>query len=173
MKNDLILMAEIVGVHGVRGALKLKVFSAAPEELMGYAPFTDAAGTREFVFTSLQPHRNVFLAEMEGVSDRAAAEKLRGTKLYVPRERLPEIKEEGTYYHADLIGLAAKGPDGTAIGRIVQVANFGAGDLLEIKPAKGASYYVPFTNAAVPEVNLGKREATVIVPPGLLDERRR
>lgn len=162
-------MAEIVGVHGIRGGVKLKVFAADPDALPGYAPFCDANGTPSFAFTSYQAHQNVYLARIDGIDDRTAAEKLRGVKLYVPRTRLPELVEENTYYHADLIGLAAKDASGAAFGKIVQVANFGAGDLLEIKPLKGASYYVPFTAAVVPQVDLAKKEATVIVPPGLID----
>ena len=162
-------MAEIVGVHGVKGMVKLKVFSGAPEKLPDYAPLCDAAGKREFKFLTYQPHQNIYLATLTEIKSRDYAEKLRGTKLYVPRDRLPKIKDQNTYYHVDLIGLAAKSADGTVIGRIIQVANFGSGDLLEIKPVKGASYYVPFTKAVVPAIDLEKREATVLVPPGLLD----
>ncbi|MBU6475208.1 MAG: 16S rRNA processing protein RimM [Alphaproteobacteria bacterium] len=171
---NLVCMAEIVGVHGVRGMLKLKIFSDAPEKLAGYAPLCDAAGQPAFSFASLQPHGNIWLAALEGVGDRAAAEKLRGTKLYVPRDRLPQIADEHTYYHVDLIGLAVKDENGDTIGKIVAVANFGGGDLLDIKPqkdgkSKSASFYLPFTRANVPHVDLGKKEATVIIPPGLLD----
>src|SRR4051812_17194259 len=105
-------MAEIVGVHGVKGMVKLKVFSDSPDDLQDYAPLCDAAGSREYKFLSYQPHQNVYLARLEGVDDRTAAENMRGTKLYVPRERLPKIKEENTYYHVDLIGLAAKNAEG-------------------------------------------------------------
>lgn len=162
-------MAEIVGVHGVKGILKVKVFSENPEDLMEYMPLCDAAGKPAFDFLTFQPHQNIHLATMDGIKDRTAAEKLRGTKLYVPRKTLPKIKDKNTYYHIDLIGLAAKTPEGATLGKIIQVANFGAGDLLEIKPLKGASYYVPFTKTFVPNVDLEKREATVIVPEGLLD----
>ncbi len=161
-------MAEIVGVHGVKGMLKLKVFSDSPESLPDYAPLCDAAG-KEFIFLTYQPHQNVYLAALDNVKDRDQAEKLRGTRLYVPRERLPKIKDRNTYYYADLIGLTAKDAAGIAIGKIIQVANFGSGDLLEIKPLKGASYYVPFTKAIVPNVDVAKKEATVLVPHGLLD----
>ncbi len=162
-------MAEIVGVHGVRGALKMKVFSSDPERLADYAPLCDASGHPAFTLTSLQPHGTIFLATLEGVEDRTAAEKLRGTKLYVPRERLPDIEDEQTYYHIDLIGLGVKDEQGEDLGKIINVVNFGGGDLLEIKPPKGASYYLPFTKANVPHVDLGQKEATVIIPPGLLD----
>jgi 16S rRNA processing protein RimM len=167
--SALICLGEIVGVHGVRGMVKIKVFSDAPENLLDYMPLCDASEKRQFNFLSFQPHKNIYLVTLEGVPDRTAAEKLRGTKLYVPRKKLPKLKEKNTYYHTDLIGLAAKDPDGTLIGRIIMVANYGAGDLLEIQPVKGASYLVPFTTAIVPNVNLEKKEATVVIPPGLLD----
>ena len=162
-------MAEIVGVHGVKGMLKLKVFSAAPGDLMKYMPLCDAAGNKKFKFLAFQEHKNIYLATLDGIKDRSAAEKLRGTRLYVPRELLPALKDKNTHYHADLTGLAAKDAAGAVIGKIIQVANFGAGDLLEIKPPKGASYFVPFTAAVVPDIDLKRREATIIVPPGLLD----
>ena len=162
-------MAEIVGVHGVKGMLKLKVFSDSPENLPDYAPLCDAAGKREFTFLTFQPHQNIYLVTLDNIKDRDQAEKLRGTKLYVSRDRLPKIKDKDTYYHADLIGLSAKDAAGMVIGKIIHVANFGSGDLLEIKPVKGASYYVPFTKAIVPHVDIEKKEATVLVPPGLLD----
>ncbi len=167
-------MAEIVGVHGVRGVLKVKVFSDAPEKLADYAPLCDASGKPAFTFTSLQPHGGIFLATLEGVADRTAADSLRGAKLYVPRGRLPKIEDEHTYYHVDLVGLAVTDENGEPLGKIIAVANFGGGDLLEIKPqkdgkSKGASFYLPFTNANVPRVDLAAKEATVIIPPGLLD----
>lgn len=165
----MICMAEIVGVHGVRGIVKMKVFCDDPESLPDYAPLCDAAGTREFKLLSFQPHQNIYLAQLDGIADRTLAEKLRGTKLYVPRDRLPDIEDDGTFYHVDLIGLAVKDEAGRVFGKVIQVANFGAGDLLEIKPLKGASYYVPFTEANVPQVDIDKKEATVIIPDGLLD----
>ena len=166
--KNLICLAEIVGVHGVKGIIKLKVFSEAPETLPDYAPLCDAAG-KEYKFLSFHPHKNIYLATLENIKDCDQAEKLRGTKLYVPRERLPQIKDKDTYYHADLIGLTVKDADGITIGKIINVANFGGGDLFEIKPLKGASYYLPFTKTNVPQIDIAKKEATVIVPPGLLD----
>ncbi len=169
MKNDLILMAEIVGVHGIRGTVKLKVFTDNPESLVDYAPFSDAKGQKTYDIEQLHLHGNVYLADLEGVADRTAAEKLRGVKLYAPRERLPDIKDKETYYHVDLVGLAAEHVDGTPMGTVIAVANFGAGDLLDIKPAKGNSFYIPFTNDAVPNVDLASKKIVIDPPPGLLD----
>ena len=162
-------MAEIVGVHGVKGLVKLKIFSDDPGSLADYAPLCDSSGAKEYKLNSLHQHGNIWLAEFEGVKDRTVAEKLRGTKLYVAREHLPEIKNDNTFYHADLIGLEARWPDGKTMGKVVNVANFGAGDLLEVKPPKGTSFYVPFTAKIVTDVSLAKKQVTIDPPPGLLD----
>ncbi|MEZ0259639.1 MAG: ribosome maturation factor RimM [Alphaproteobacteria bacterium] len=161
-------MAEIVGVHGIRGMVKLKVFSDNPDSLTGGAPLCDSDG-KLYKLASLAPHGNIWLAQVEGLTDRTLAEKLRGTKLYRQRDSLPEIKKKDPYYHADLIGMAALLPDKTSLGTVIAIANFGAGDLLEIKPAKGQSFYVPFTNAVVPHVDVKAKTLTVDPPPGLLD----
>jgi len=162
-------MAEIVGVHGIKGVVKLKLFGDNPAALTDYAPLCDSSAKKTFKLLSLTQHGNVYLAEIEGVKDRTAAERLRGTRLFLPRAELPDLKTDKTFYHADLIGLAAKDASGAPMGRVVTVANFGAGDLLEIKPLKGASYYLPFTDACVPHIDTAKKEITIAVPPGLLD----
>jgi len=162
-------MAQIVGVHGVRGTLKLKLFGDNPGTLRRHGPLSDDKQERHFTITSLSRHGDVFLAQVEGLTDRTAAEKLRGTKLFLPREKLPALEDEKTYYHADLIGLSAKDTTGAPLGRVVGVANFGAGDLLDVKPPKGRSFYVPFTDAIVPAIDLDAGEITIDAPPGLID----
>ena len=162
-------MAEIVGVHGIKGWVKLKVFSEDPEALVDFAPLCDSSGKQEFTLLSVQQHGNIWLAEVEGIRDRTAAEKLRGTQLCVPREALPQIKDDNTFYHADLIGMGALFPDGKPMGKVISVANFGAGDLLEVKPQKGASFYVPFTGKIVTKVDVAKKQVTIDPPPGLID----
>jgi 16S rRNA processing protein RimM len=168
-EEALTCMAEIVGVHGVKGIVKLKIFSDNPESLIDYAPLCDSSGQPSFKITSLHQHGNIWLAELDGLKDRTAAEKLRGTKLYVSREELPKIKNDNTYYHADLIGMAALYPDGKPMGRVINVSNFGAGDLLEVKPVKGTSFYVPFTARIVTDVDMKTKEVTIDPPPGLID----
>jgi 16S rRNA processing protein RimM len=165
----MIAMAEIVGVHGVRGMVKLKIYGDNPDVLPGYSPYTDSTCKKTFTLNAVVQHGSIHLAEIDGVADRTAAEKLRGTVLYIDRALLPKIKDADTYYHADLIGMAAIYPDGRAMGKITGVANFGAGDLLDVKPVKGASFYVPFTNEVVPDVNMDTRTVTIDPPHGLLD----
>lgn len=161
-------MAEIVGVHGIKGTLKIKCFSENPEGLMD-TPLLDQNGREILEIIRMGQHGTIYLADAKGLSDRTAAEKLRGTKLYAQRNALPEIKQENTYYHADLIGLDALHIDGSIMGKVIAVANFGAGDLLDIKPPKGNSFYVPFTNDAVPVVDIDNKKIVIDPPPGLLD----
>lgn len=162
-------MAEIVGVHGVRGLVKLKIFSDNPDALPGYASFRDADGQKDYRLLDVVPHGTVWLAQIDGIDDRTAAEKLRGTKLCVPRGELPEIEGKDTYYHADLIGLTAQYPDGKIMGKVIGVANFGAGDLLDVKPPKGNSFYVPFRSEIVISVDVAEKTVTIDPPPGLVD----
>jgi 16S rRNA processing protein RimM len=108
-------------------------------------------------------------ARLKGVEGRDQAEALTGTKLYVPRSRLPE-REEDEWYHSDLIGLTAQGPDGGTIGTVIAVHNFGAGDLLEIRPADGgATLLMPFTRETVPEVDVEGGWLRVAPPEGLFE----
>jgi 16S rRNA processing protein RimM len=168
-QSDLLLMAEIAGAQGVKGAVKLKTFGDDPGALVDYPPLTDTKSGRTYQIDTIAPHGNIWIATIEGIADRTAAEKLFGTKLYLSKAELPKIKKKDTYYHADLIGLSAVKKDGEALGTIIAVANFGAGDLIEVKPPKGQSFYVPFTKAAVPDVDLEKKTVTIDPPPGLLD----
>ena len=168
MADNLICMAEIVGAQGIKGLVKLKVFGDDPLKLTGYGPLSAPDG-KTYTLNSVTPHGSIWIAEVKGVTDRTVAEKLRGTRLHMDRALLPKIKKENTFYHADLIGLAEKYPDGKPMGKVITVANFGAGDLLEIKPIKGSSFYVPFTNAIVPEVNMTEKTVTINPPLGLLD----
>ena len=105
----------------------------------------------------------MFVARVEGIADRTAAEALVNLDLHVPRSQLPP-PDEDEFYHADLIGLAAHLEDGTRIGEIVDVLNFGAGDILEVRPEAGDTLLFPFTRAVVPKVDMAARQV-IVVPP--------
>ncbi len=108
---------------------------------------------------------NVLVARLEGVNDRNAAEKLNGVELYVDRTLLPAPEDEDDFYHADLLGLRAQLPDGTSLGEVTAVPNFGAGDILEVRDERtGDTFLYPFTKAVVPEIRLSEGYL-VIVPP--------
>jgi 16S rRNA processing protein RimM len=159
-----ILLGRIAGAHGIRGEVVIHAYTATPEDVGAYGPLKDASGTRILELTGVRVTAKGVVARVSGVLDRNAAEALKGVELYVDRGRLPPAAE-GEFYHADLIGLAAVAADGETIGEIVDVQNFGAGDLLEIRLAgSGKTALVPFTEACVPEVDVQARRAVVVLP---------
>lgn len=158
-----ICLGAIVGAHGVRGLVRIKSFTEAPQDLAAYGPLSDEAGARRFVVTVKSQAKGVLIAAIAGVDNRDAAEALKGTRLYVDRAALPPTEEE-EYYHADLIGLSAEDRSGETIGRVTGVQNYGAGDILEIERPDGTELLLPFTKAAVPEVDLAGGRL-VVVPP--------
>jgi len=143
-----VTLAVIIGAHGVTGEVRLKVFA---EDLGPHKSFNAGAMTLK----SLRPGSNGAIARFAEVSDRNAAEAMRGTELQVPRSALPPLAD-GEYYHVDLLGLPAVSTDGTALGKVVAIDDFGAGDVIEIerpgvdgKPGK--RFMVPMKVEAVPE----------------------
>jgi 16S rRNA processing protein RimM len=161
-------MGVITGAHGIKGEVRVKSFTAEPEAIAAYGALEDERGGRRLALTLTGTVRGMLIARVEGVSDRNAAERLKGTRLYLSRAALPEPKEE-EYYHADLIGLAAVLRDGSAFGRVRAVHEYGAGDSLEIERADGGLVVVPFTEAAVPEIDIAAGRVVIDPPEGLLD----
>lgn len=161
-----VCVAQFGAPHGVRGEVRLKSFTADPMAVARYGALESEDGARRFEIVALRPAKDMLIARLKGVADRAAAEALRHQRLYVARDRLPAAADADEFYHADLIGLAAVAPDGRALGTVVAVPNFGAGDLLEIAPPGAASLLVPFTKAVVPEVDLAGGRI-VVDPPEL------
>ncbi len=161
--TDRICVAQIGAAHGIRGEVRLRSFTQDPMAITAYGPLESEDGTRRFKIEALRPAKDHFVARLTGVPDRDTAEKLTNLKLYVSRDRLPPIEDDGTFYHADLIGLSAVTPDGAALGTVTAVHNFGAGDLIEIKPAGGGEpLMVPFTDAAVPEIDIAAGRIVVV-----------
>lgn len=164
------LMGVITGAHGVRGLVRVKSFTAQPADLAAYGPLEDAIGERRFALELAGAVKGVLLARVEGVADRNAAERLKGTRLYLSRTALPAPGEE-EYYHADLIGLRVVLRDGSSFGAVKAVNDFGAGDSLEIERPDGALVLVPFTSTTVPLVDLAGGRLVLDPPEGLLDNR--
>ena len=131
----------------------------------------DERGARTFKIASLRPGKDHLIARFDGVEDRETAAKLTNVELYVPRERLPEIDEEDSYYHADLVGLRVETPDGRALGTVLAVRRYGGGDLLEVAPAGlGESVMLPFVGAFVREVDIEGGKIVADPPGGLFAE---
>jgi 16S rRNA processing protein RimM len=159
-----VLLAHIVGAHGIRGDVALKSYSDDPESLTSYKRLTDATGARPFVITEVRVTSKGVVAHIKGVDTRTVAEALRGVGLHVARAELPPV-ETGAFYHVDLVGLKAVAPDGAPVGVVVSVDNFGSGDLLEIKlTGKSETEYVPFTDTFVPEVDVARGRVVVVMP---------
>ena len=158
-----ICVARIGAAHGVRGAVKLWTFTEDPLAVKHYGPLSTKDGARQFEVTHVREAKDHLVATLKGVASREDAERLNGIELYIARDKLPETDED-EYYHADLIGLAAVNAADEPLGRVVAIHNFGAGDIIEIAPAKGASMLLPFTNAVVPTVDLAGGRVVIELP---------
>lgn len=158
-------VARIGAAHGVRGEVKLWSFTEDPLAVADYAPLETRDGRRQFEIENLRPAKDHLVARFKGVADRNAAELLRNIDLFVPRDRLPDIEDDDTWYYADLVGLAAVSPEGEAIGTVLAMHNFGAGDVVEIQPASGSkTLLLPFTEAIVPDVDIKGGRIVVAMP---------
>lgn len=158
-----VCIGAISGVRGLKGEVRIKSFTANPDDIAAYGPVSTEDGSQSFGINVTAHAKGQIIARLDGVKDRDAAEALKGTRLYVPRDVLPE-PEEGDYYQEDLIGLKAETKDGDDLGTIKAVHNFGAGDILEIAGNKAKDdLMVPFTTQAVPVVDLEK--GRVVVKP--------
>jgi 16S rRNA processing protein RimM len=164
-----VLVGAIAGAHGVRGQVRIKSFTDDPAAVAAYGPLSDESGQRRFDLEVTGQVKGGVIARIDGVLDRTAAEALRGLRLYVPRAALPAI-EADEYYRVDLIGLRAELADGTAFGRIVDVQNYGAGDVLEIERPGGETELLPFADRVVPVVDLAAGRV-VVDPPVAVEVR--
>ncbi|HSV27956.1 MAG TPA: ribosome maturation factor RimM [Candidatus Omnitrophota bacterium] len=148
-----VCVGAVVGAHGVRGGVRIKSFTDCPQDVGSYGPVEDESGERRFKLKVTGEAKGLVIATLEGVKDRDAAEALRGTRLYVPRARLPKL-EEDEFLVSDLVGLEARNEAGEVVGIVRGVADFGAGEVVDIALKAGGSLMVPFTKAAVPEVDV-------------------
>jgi 16S rRNA processing protein RimM len=163
--QDLVLVGRIGAAHGIRGEVRLVSFTEDPKAVADHGPLSDAYGARHFQIAALRSMKgNLFIARFTGVATRDAAEALNNLDLYVPRATLPVAADE-EFYHADLIGLTAVDSAGAEIGRVLNVLNFGGGDILEIAPADGdETLLLPFTKACLPTIDIAQKRLVVIPP---------
>lgn len=166
---DRVCVGVVVGAHGVRGSLRVKPFTEDPAAVAAYGSVEDEAGERRFRLKVTGLAKGVVTVTAHGVADRDAAEALKGTRLYVARSRLP-APEEDEFYYSDLVGLAAELADGTALGTVKGVFDFGAGDVIELALADGRTEMLPFTRVVVPVVDVAAGRL-VVVPPAVVEAR--
>ncbi|THD77515.1 MAG: 16S rRNA processing protein RimM [Phenylobacterium sp.] len=160
---DLILVGRVAGAFGVKGEVRLTAYTADPMALVAYRDLQREDGSAGLTLSGGRPAKGGVVVRAREVETREQAEALRGLRLYIPRDRLPE-PEADEFYVTDLVGLAVETPDGEPLGRVKDVRDFGAGDLLEIEPPTGPSWWLPFTRAAVPEVRIAERKVVAIKP---------
>ncbi len=161
-----ICVGQIGAAHGVRGEVRLRSFTADPQAVASYGPFETEDG-RVIAIEALRPAKDHFVATLAGIHDRDAAERLVNAKLFVPRDRLPELSAADEFYHADLIGLSAVNPAGETLGTVVAIHNFGAGDLIEVRfGASDKTEMIAFNEINVPSVDVGA--GRVVIQPSPL-----
>lgn len=158
-----ILLGVITGPQGLQGEVRIRPYTDDPKGLERYTTLN--AGNRTLTLARIRVQPNGVIARFKEITDRTAAENLRGAELSIPREALPPT-EEDEFYQADLIGMEAVTPEGDVIGEVVAIPNYGSADLLEIRTPKGKTHLVPFIDDAVPDVL--QDEGRIIVDPAFL-----
>lgn len=168
--SDPVCVGAIAGAFGVRGEVRLKSFTATPEDIAAYGPLVTEDGARSFDVELTGRTKNALTARLSGVTGREQAEALRGTRLFVPRDRLPALDED-EFYHADLIGLSVYDTGGAFLGRVTTIFNHGASDLLEIQgTGTDSAVLLPFTRQVVPTVDLASGRIVADPPDGLFPD---
>ena len=158
-------MGRIGAAHGIKGEVRILSFTEEPLALKNYNPFTTNKPGLTIEIETARATTNVLVARLKGVTDRTAAEKLNGVELYVDRNRLPPPDDDDDFYHSDLIGLDARLGDGSVLGKVVAIPNFGASDLIEVRDERsGDTYLYPFTKAVVPHVHVAEGYLVIEVP---------
>jgi 16S rRNA processing protein RimM len=162
-RDKRICVARIGAAHGVRGEVKLWPFTEDPMAVIDYGPLSSKDGARQFEVVRARIAKDHLVAVLKGITTREDAERVNGIELYIARSSLPPT-EAGEYYHADLIGLRAVDEAGAAIGKVLAIHNFGAGDIIEIAPERGPTLLLPFTDAVVPAVDLAEGHVVIVMP---------
>jgi 16S rRNA processing protein RimM len=166
-----ICVGQFAGAHGVRGLVRLRSFTAEPENIFDYVPLTNESGDMVYKIAPKSEGNDFYVVAVEGIADKDQADELRGDKIYIERGALPK-PAKGEYYQADLIGLSARDASGNEYGAVMDVHDHGAGVFLEIGKTRRDSFMLPFKDAFVPQVDLKAGAITVAVPEGWLTKEK-
>jgi 16S rRNA processing protein RimM len=165
-----VVLGRIAGAHGLKGEVRVRAYTGRPEDIGSYGPVTAKPGGKVLALSMVRLVKDGVIVRIEGVTDRTAAEALKGLELEIERTVLPEA-EGDEFYHADLIGMDVETKDGEKLGTVTAVENFGGGDILEIAPETGGpAVLMTFTRETVPVVDLAKRRLIAAPPAGVFDE---
>jgi 16S rRNA processing protein RimM len=167
--KDRLLIGRIGAAHGIKGGVRIATFTGDPLAIASYGPLQTNRPGLTVTIGDARLMKATVIAKLKGITDRNTAETLNGVELYIDRSQLPETEDEDDFYHTDLIGLEARLEDGTVLGEVLDLPNFGAGDLIEIGDKKtGMSELYPFTKAVVPTIAI-KDGYLVVVPPEIIE----
>jgi len=164
VSDDLILVGRVAGAFGVRGEVRITSFTAEPMALVDYRTLLREDGQPALTLTGGRPAKGGVVVRATEIETREQAEAARGLRLYIPRSALPEPEDEDEFYVADLIGMDVVSLEGDLLGKVRSVRDFGAGDLLEVAPVAGESWWLPFTRDAVPEVQMDAGRIVAVRP---------
>ncbi len=166
-----VCLGRAIGARGLKGEVRIKTFTQDPLAIGAYGPLQDEARTRQFEISNVQTAKDGVVARLKGISTREEADALKGVEFFVDHDRLPDVEDDSTFYFEDLIGLVAINENGSALGQVVAVQNFGAGDLLEVRPATGgATVLVPFTREIVPDIDKETGWLLMLPPEGIFED---
>ncbi len=168
MADRLLQVARVAGAFGVRGEIRITTFTEDPLALATYKVLVRQDGSPGLTLTAARAVKGAVIVRAKDIDTRDQAQALRGLALFVPRDSLPP-PDEDEFYLADLIGLAIETPQGEPLGTVKTVQDFGAGDLIEVQPAMGASWWLPFTREAVPQVKIAEGKL-IAIPPTLVGD---
>jgi 16S rRNA processing protein RimM len=164
MSDALLLVGRVAGAFGIKGEVRITSFTADPLSLVDYKTLLREDGSTALTLTGGRVAKGGVVVRAKEIETREQAEAARGLRLYLPRDLLPDTEDEDEFYVADLVGLDVVSAEGEALGRVKSVHDFGAGDLLEIEPPQGPSWWLPFTREAVPEVSISDRRIVAAKP---------
>jgi 16S rRNA processing protein RimM len=163
MPRKLVLVGRVAGAFGVKGEVRLSAYTETPAALLAYRDLMREDGSPALTVLSGRAAQGDLIGRVREIATKEQADALKGLRLYVPREALPE-PDEDEFYLADLIGLHVVTAAGEALGRVRAVQDFGAGDILEIDPGRGPTWYLPFTREAVPQVDIAGGRIVAVRP---------
>jgi 16S rRNA processing protein RimM len=166
--NHLVVGA-IVGPKGIRGQFKVKLFAESPDVLTSYGPLQVDDGQLLQLLVKSVNSKGLVIVSAAGVDSPEAVEALRGRTLSINRSDLPKLADN-EIYHADIIGLPATDDSGELLGTIVALYNFGAGEIVEVKPRIGPSLMLPFHGDSVVAIELDNGQVILAPPAGLIDD---
>ena len=169
MLTDYLAVGAIAGPHGVRGQFKVKLFAESPAALEKYGALQIDDGRALKLTVKSLNNKGLVIVSAVGVTSREAAESLRGFLLSTPRASLPSTAED-EFYHADLLGASVFHENGTSLGVAVALHNFGAGEIIEVKPSSGDTVMLPFARRSVVSIDIPNRRVVLAPPAGFLND---